>query len=148
MTSLITSGRKLSGKICRKCRPRRLWVGFLENGLSEDHEILNVIGDNLAYKCVRNNVTSCVQSAAKRNWILHKSEQNEPSWQSRIIRLWFTQDHPWMAQNVCRYLPFEWRVVLFSIANWWASWLYIWNFKSTNDFYGSKSGALVTSGIK
>ena len=41
MTSLTTSGRKLSQTNCQKCGLRQLQVEVLVNGLSEDHEILN-----------------------------------------------------------------------------------------------------------
>ena len=40
MTSLSTSGRKLSRSNYRKCHLRRLWVEFLQNGLREDHKII------------------------------------------------------------------------------------------------------------
>ena len=72
MTSLTTSGWKLSRNNCRKCRLRWLRVEFLENGLSEDPEICTGnfyghIGDNWLHKSAGYDVTSCLQSAAKFN---------------------------------------------------------------------------------
>ena len=50
--SLATSGRKLSQKNCQKCRHRRLWVEFIQNGLSEDQKILHTyLEQSVAQTC-------------------------------------------------------------------------------------------------
>ena len=51
----------------RKCRLRRLRVEFLENGLSEDHEILQLIGNNRPHKPAGYGVTGCFRLVANCN---------------------------------------------------------------------------------
>ena len=65
MTSLITSGRKLSWKKPLKCRLRRLRVRFLEKGSSENNEIIQTYRWLSAHKPGRFHVTSFFQSTAK-----------------------------------------------------------------------------------
>ena len=65
------TGQLLPASVCggskngRKCRLRRLRVEFLENGLSEGHEMLHIIGDRQPHKVAGYDVTSGFRSTAK-----------------------------------------------------------------------------------
>ena len=62
MTSLTTSGGKLSWKNCQKCCNRWLRVEFFQNGFSEDHQILHLSLTISPTNPAGYDVTNCCRS--------------------------------------------------------------------------------------
>ena len=88
---LLPVGIYRSSKNGRKYRIRLLWVEFLQNGLSEVHEIVHACRGLSVHKCAGYDATSCSQWAAQCNEILHTGPLRA---NSRFIRPLFNVESP------------------------------------------------------
>ena len=87
MTSPATSGRKLSLKNCRQCCIRRLWVEFLQNASSENHEIISISGwQSVSQTCrIWHHYLLLVGGKMQLNTVQKCAKLVQPA-KSRIIR--------------------------------------------------------------
>ena len=103
---------------------RLLWVEFLENDFSADHEILHAYREQSAPQNAWNDITSCFRPGANATNYCTKVRKTgfgrHEAHNSVTIGSKFTSMTHWNWQNVCRDCRVEWCGVLPSPTNWWA----------------------------